>query len=429
MREIRLKEYERDEFRLSEDELSALTREKKALGLSIETSGHGAYVLRTSSKVGAVEVGGLAVIIEPKIKIKQLISLACYAMGYGGDFPAKFRGDFAYAEQSALPEILAQALASAAEKAFARGLLRGYVEREEALQTVRGRIRFDDQIRRRFGLPLPVEVRYDEFTDDILLNRLVKAANWRLRRAGPLSPGTRRRLGRIDALLDGVSLCRYPRNAVPEVKFDRLNGHYRDVVALARLILRYGAYEAERGEVRASGFTMDMNEVFQEFLTAALREKLGLHADAFRERWVNSLDTQGRIGLKPDLAWREGGRCVFVGDAKYKRMPNRGPGERDDRASNDERVDRASNADLYQILAYATALDLPGGMLIYAKDEDDQSEANAATYTVRHACKRLQVVALDLSGALDDVLGRVGEVADRIRALRDAAVSAPRHAA
>lgn len=415
MREIRLKEYQEREERLSEDELSALTREKKALGLSVEHSGHGAYELRTSSKVGAVEVGGLAVIIEPKIKIKQLISLACYAMARGRDGRIDFRGDFAYAEQSALPEFLAQALASAAEKAFARGLLRGYVEREEALQTVRGRIRFDDQIRRRFGLPLPVEVRYDEFTDDVLLNRLVKAANWRLRRAGPLSPGTRRRLGRIDALLDGVSLCRYPRNAVPEVKFDRLNRHYKDVVALARLILRYGAYEAERGEVRASGFTMDMNEVFQEFLTAALREKLAPYGGKLRSDKGRSpayLDEERRIALFPDLTWWEGERCVFVGDAKYKSI------------SNDE---RASNADLYQILAYATALDLPGGMLIYAKDERD--EANAATYTVRHTGKRLQVIALDLSDALDDVLRRVEETADRIRALRDAADGAPRRAA
>ena len=414
MREIRLKEYERSKpVGLSVGERDALGEAIPHLSISHVAGESGKYRITPGSTVGAVEVNGLSVIIEPKIGVGQLISLACYAMARGRDGLVKFGDDFAYAEQSALPEFLAQALAAAAEKAFARGLLRGYVEREEALQTVRGRIRFDDQIRRRFGLPLPVEVRYDEFTDDVLLNRLVKAANWRLRRAGPLSPGTRRRLGRIDALLDGVSLCRYPRNAVPEVKFDRLNGHYSDVVALARLILRYGAYEAERGEVRASGFTMDMNEVFQEFLTAALREQLGLSNDAFGERWVNSLDTQGRIGLKPDLAWQEGGRCVFVGDAKYKRM------------SND---DRASNADLYQILAYATALDLPGGMLIYAKDKD-RSEADAATYTVRHAGKRLQVVALDLSGALDDVLGRVGEIAGRIRALRDAAVGAPRRAA
>ena len=430
MREIRLKEYERSKpVGLSVGERDALGEAIPHLSIAHVAGESGKYRITPGSTVGAVEVNGLSVIIEPKIGVGQLISLACYAMARGRDGLVEFGGDFAYAEQSALPEFLAQALASAAEKAFARGLLRGYVEREEALQTVRGRIRFDDQVRRRFGLPLPVEVRYDEFTDDVLLNRLVKAANWRLRRAGPLSSGTRRRLGRIDALLDGVSLCRYPRNAVPEVKFDRLNGHYKDVVALARLILRYGAYEAERGEVRASGFTMDMNEVFQEFLTVALREKLGLSNDAFGERWVGSLDVEEQVSLRPDFAWWEGRRCVFVGDAKYKRMPNRGHGERVKRASNAERNERASNADLYQILAYATALDLPGGMLIYAKDEDDQSEANAATYTVRHACKRLQVAALDLSGALDDVLGRVGEIAGRIRALRDAAVGAPRRAA
>lgn len=421
MREISLREYQPKEERLSEGELSALTQAKKDLGLSITPSGHGAYTLRPSSVVGAVEVDGLSIIIEPKIGVGQLVSLACYAMDPRRDGLVKFGGDFAYAEETALPEFLARAFADAAEKAFARGLLRGYVAREEALQTIRGRIRFDDQIRRRFGLPLPVEVRYDEFTDDILSNRLVKAANRLLRRAGPLSSGTRRRLGRIDALLDGVSLCGYPRNAVPEVKFDRLNGHYEAVVALARLVLRYGAHEAERGGVRASGFTMDMNQVFQEFVTAALREKLGLSNGAFGERWVNSLDVEEKIRLNPDLVWQEGGRCVFVGDAKYKRIPNR---ERADRAPNAE---RASNADLYQILAYATALDLPGGMLIYAKD--DQSEANETTYTVRHAGKRLQVAALDLSGKLDAVLARVGAIAEDARALRNAAVGARRRAA
>jgi len=417
MREISLREYQPKEERLSEGELSALTQAKKDLGLSITPSGHGAYTVTPSSTVGAVEVGGLSVVIKSKIGVGQLISLACYAMGRKRDDLVKFRGDFAYAEETALPEFLARAFAGAAEKAFARGLLRGYVAREEALQTIRGRIRFDDQIRRRFGLPLPVEVRYDEFTNDILSNRLVKAANRLLRRAGPLSPGTRRRLGRIDALLDGVSLCGYPRNAVPEVKFDRLNAHYEVVVALARLVLRYGAHEAERGGVRASGFTMDMNAVFQEFVTAALREKLGLSNGAFGERW-DSLDVEEKIRLEPDLVWQEGGRCVFVGDAKYKRIPNR---ERADRAPNAE---RASNADLYQILAYATALDLPGGMLIYA-----EGEANEATYTVRHAGKRLQVAALDLSDTLDAVLARVGGIAEDARALRNEVVGARQRAA
>ena len=120
-----------------------------------------------------MEIGDLSVLIQPKIGIPQLLSLACYAIG-----AYKPQDDrlFDFGERVTLPDALALALGNAARRAFTRGLLHGYRAREEALQTVRGRIRFADQIRSRYGIAPPIEVRYNEFTDDILENRLVKAA-------------------------------------------------------------------------------------------------------------------------------------------------------------------------------------------------------------------------------------------------------------
>lgn len=172
------------------------------------------------------------------------------------------------------------------------------------------------------------------------------------------------------------------------------------MTTLARLILRHGAFEAARGKVRASGFLMDMNQVFQEFVTVALRETLGVSEHVFGERGIGSLDMEDRVALKPDLAWRDGARCMFVGDVKYKRADGGVP-----------------NADLYQLLAYATALDLPGGLLIYA-----QGEQEPVTHTVRHSGKRLEVATLDLSGALEETLARIGDLAQRIRRLRRSAI-------
>ena len=86
-----------------------------------------------------------------------------------------------------------------------------------------------------------------------------------------------------------------------------------------------------------------------------------------------------------------------MGDAKYKKIVH----------------DRVPNADLYQLLAYATALDLPGGLLIYAKGEAEPRE-----YHVRHTGKLLEVAALDLSGTLDEVLARVAGLADKVKGLR-----------
>ena len=243
-------------------------------------------------------------------------------------------------------------------------------------------------------------MRYDEFTDDILANRLVKAAAYRLGRMRLYSGKARTDLGWVAGMLDNVSLIAFPPNNVPEIKFDRLNAHYREVIALSQLILQHNAYEADRGKVRTSGFLMGMNKVFQEFVTVALREALGLNERTFRERNICSLDEAGRVHLRPDLTWWDGSDCTFVGDAKYKRIENQ----------------QVPNADLYQLLAYVTSLGLPSGMLIYAK-----GEAEPVIHEIRRSGKRLEVAALDLSGSLDEILARVGDLAERVRTLRDEA--------
>lgn len=397
MREINLQEWQWSmPIRLSAGERDAL-RQAVPLGNIEPVAGtDNDYRLRPGSTIGAVEIGDLSVVIEPKICIPQVLSLACYAIG-----KVKFQPeDFDYRDEYALPDALAIALTSHARRAFARGLLHGYRTEEEALYTVRGRIRFDEQLRRRFGVPLPVEVRYDEFTDDVLANRLVKAAAYRLGQARLRSIPARRNLGWLAAMLEDVSLVDFPPKDVPSVRYDRLNEHYRGVVELSRLILRHGEFETGRGAVRASGFLMNMNEVFQEFVTEALRDELKVSPSLFGEKSIESLDYGGRIHLRPDLTWWHGGVCVFVGDVKYKKITH----------------DSVPNADLYQLLAYTTALDLPGGLLIYAQDEAEPRE-----YRVRNGGKRLEVAALDLSGTLDDALNRVKGLAGKVVALRDEA--------
>lgn len=163
-------------------------------------------------------------------------------------------------------------------------------------------------------------------------------------------------------------------------------------VARARKVLA----GAGRGGVRAAGFLMDMNRVFEGFVRRALREELGLREPAFPEGRGAFLDEAGAIRLRPDLSWWEQGRCVFVGDAKYKRINHA----------------RIPNADLYQLLAYATALDLPGGLLIYAKGEREP-----AVHRVRHSGKQLEVVALDLAGTPNAILAQIGQVATQVQTM------------
>ena len=393
--EVNLTEYKKSEaVTLSISDRDALHQRVPSLSIEPVPGTKDQYHLTPGSTIGALEVGDLSVSIRPKLPISRVLYLASCAMG-----EIDFRKErFDFEDAATLVEALVPVLATAAHRAFARGLLHGYRTEEESLHTVRGRIRINEQIRRRFGISVPVEVRYDDFTDDVLANRLVKAAAARLGQLR-VRPESRRDLSGITARLDNVSLIEFPPSAVPELKFDRLNAHYREVVTLARFILRHAAIENERGTVRATGFLMNMNVVFQEFVTRALREALRVSE---RTLWSDkglpriALDQDGKVRLEPDLSWWNGRTCTFVGDAKYKRVEDR----------------RVPNADLYQLLAYTIALDLPGGLLIYA-----HGEAEEVVHRVNYAGKRLEVAALDLSGTIDDLLTRIHELANRVRAL------------
>ena len=63
--------------------------------------------------------------------------------------------------------------------------------------------------------------------------------------------------------------------------------------------------------------------------------------------------------------------------------------------------------------AYTIAADLPGGLLIYA-----HGEANPTVHTIRHVGKRLQIMAVDLSGSPQQILTEVAKIANRIRSIR-----------
>ena len=395
MPQIDLQEWRSSQHRLSIEQRDALRVLLSGDKLSIEpVRGTGdEYLLKPSSCIGAVDIDDLSVSIRPKLPIGRVLYLASYAMG-----DVDFREErFDFERQESLVEALVPALTRAARRAFGCGLLHGYRTEEEALHTVRGRIRVADQIRHRFGIPVPVEVRYDDFTDDVLPNQLVKAAAVRLGGMRIRSLQSRRDLGRISATLDNVSLVEFPAERIPEVKFDRLNEHYREVVTLARLILRHASIETTRGGVHASGFLMDMNKIFEEFVTHALREELQLTEHTFpaeREVW---LDEKEDIRMLPDLSWWDDSGCTFVGDVKYKTLQGK----------------PVRHADLYQLLAYTTALDLPGGVLIYA--EGGQPDA---CHDVCHAGKRLVITSLDLSGSISELHDEISKLAVRVEVLQ-----------
>ncbi|GIH69770.1 McrC family protein [Sphaerimonospora thailandensis] len=355
----------------------------------------GLWWIRDNGYVGAAAIGGVQVSIRPKTPIDRLLFLLGYSRSLRG-----WRQEEVHAgEHRDLLPALAHAFARGARRALDRGMLQGYREIEESAQVVRGRIREAEQIRRRYGLPLPMEVRYDEFTVDIAENRLLLAATTRLLCLPGLAEPTRKTLRHVLARLAGVSPL--VRGApLPTWHANRLNIRYHTALRLAELVLRGRSYELDDGTaVRVDGLLFEMWRVFEDFVTVALSEAFQPYGGrSSPQDRLHHLDEDRRVALRPDLvryAVGPGGieQPAAVVDAKYK--ISAGPD--------------GHNGDLYQMLAYCTVLGLSCGHLVYAK-----GDAEPYRHVVRRAGIEISRHALDLTLPPTELLAAVAELAANI---------------
>ncbi len=352
--------------------------------------GMGLYRIEPVGKVGSVRTATLQLDVRPKdrLGLSRLLFLLSYAGNQG------FRPDsVAATEDRELWSALAESLAQLAERALGRGVLQGYLTVDESLRTVKGRIRISDQISRRPGMLVPLEVSYDEFTEDIAENRILRAALERMGQVPGVRPDVLSRLRQLKGKLDAVT--RLPSGApLPPWTPSRRNVRYQSVLRLCELILRNASAEAGEGKLQTASFVVDMAEVFTDFVGTALRAamaafpgELRLQYNALLSEAVRDAD---RLSVRPDAVHLLGGRPVVVYDAKYKAATDLGA---------------SLTADHYQMLAYCTALRVPTAWLVYAGDGEMKLRRILNT--------DINVVEfpLDLSRPPSDILAAIGDLA------------------
>lgn len=346
----------------------------------------GGWLLKSSSRVGVAEGDGWDLRVSPRMDVPKLMFL----LGYASDPKGWKRSTAAFATESELFPAIASGFASQAARALSPAPIRGYVHVDDVSMSLRGRIRFADQIART--LPLPMEVSYDDHTIDIVENRLLLAAARVLLRFRRIPRKARTDLLRLVFLLDGVSPW---VGAVPEVPETRLNRGYKVALDLARLILGHSSISTKTGGVRSSAFSFDMNRVFEDFLSATLSEVLnGFGGDVRDQDRSYHLDREAALGLIPDISWWKSGRPIAVIDAKYKRLE----------------ADGFPNADAYQMLAYCTRMSLEEGFLVYAHDDKERPR----NHQIRNTDVTVKVRTIDVELEPEGLLAQVSRLAEEI---------------
>ncbi|MGH4018734.1 MAG: McrC family protein [Pseudonocardiaceae bacterium] len=356
----------------------------------------GLWNVASRGKVGVARVGDVEVWITPKLPIDRLLFL----VGYAAHSRSWLNEDVGLDVAEGLVPAIAQVLCRQTERALRPGLLQGYRTIEESATVLRGRLREADQRRRHHGRAIPMEIRHDDFTVDVPENQILLAAITRIAGVPRVDEESGRRLTTLRARLAGVSTP-VRGSRLPSWQPNRLNQRYHTALRLAEVIWQATSPEHTPGSLFANGFLFNLWKIFEDFLTVALSEELQARYDGVAVRhYPCHLDEARTMQLEPDLVWQVHGRPVAVVDAKYKQ----------------EKPSGYPYADLYQVLAYCTALRLSRGHLVYA-----QGNADAIRHVIPHAGIEIVCHALDLALPPGKLLAQVADIADELVANSPAA--------
>ena len=307
----------------------------------------GAYVLNPRQHVGIATLpSGRALECRPKVPARNLFLMLAAAFDLADPFLD------APADLGRIEEILAfvaSRFASLVEERLDRGPYRAYIEEEENLAVVRGRIVMAEDIRRNSILRQRIYCRYADYSWDVPENQVVRQvvrllAGWRL------LPQLSQRFRRIDALMEEVTPGRYTAAAIDRFVYHRLNEDYRPIHRLCRLFLETASPGDGTGPVAFDAFLLDMNRLFEAYVTSVVRDRLHSGLSMTAQETIH-LDRDEAVEMQPDIIVRRHGRAALVADCKYKRI-----------APSWHHL-----PDVYQMLTYCTALDTRNGLLIYPR--------------------------------------------------------------
>ena len=397
--------------------------------LQIEELRRGLRV-RTRSWVGVVRLPTVEIRVVPKVTRDQLglVRLLEYASGLDG--LTRLR-DGATVEASGdnLLELFVLLFVEAAERVLRRGLLSGYVEREDDLPVARGRILGDRQVLERFGQLDRIVCRFDELEHDVVENQLLTAA-LQVASSRVTSAGLQRRISRLRGVLEPI--CDTDRldlaGARTTLTYNRLNAHYETAHWLGWLLLDALGIDdlLAPGETRSFSFLLNMNRLFERFVTRAIEQILPAaryrvtSQIPFRSVVWNVSHQRPYTNIIPDVVVeRRGGSDHRVAiDAKYKLYDERG----------------FDQGDIYQTFLYAFALGttasggMPTSLLLYPATSEGSRSTRLRIHRLSGGTgAEIVGVGLPVSALLKELTADAGETPcrDSLATLIDDSLGSP----
>jgi 5-methylcytosine-specific restriction enzyme subunit McrC len=332
------------------------------------------YRLAPRGYAGVVVAPGCRLVIRPKISLDNLFLF----LDPTAPVPSVLDRTATVPADEVLDFLAGQFACRLAER-IAAGLYHGYRERSQEGPYLQGRLDVPAQLREAPGRKEQLHCLFDDFTPDVPCNRVLRATAECLLASPLVGDGVRAALRRTLAGLEEVQAVLPSTEEWERLCAGPLPAEYPPLFDLCRLLLDGLAPAETSGPTPAPAFLLNMERAWERHVTRAVAGAAG-NVSIQLAHTVGRDDREWPVVVRPDATVDRDGRPVVVVDAKWKR-----PGK------------RLASRDLYQVLAYCTALGGARAVLVYPGRRD-----RGRDYVFEHTPIRVTVRTLRVEGGREE---------------------------
>lgn len=292
-----------------------------------------------------------------------------------------------------------------------QGLYREYINRQESLPGLRGKIHMPGTIRNRLAHKQLLTCEFDELSENNLLNQILKTTVMLLLKHDEVKADSKDVLKK--SMLYFGDVDRVELSSVPwdSLRFPRGFPDYQMLIGICHMLVEALLPTTSDGEYKLHSF-MEKNlpKLYEKFILEYYRQHYPmLNANASQISWA--LDNEGYDlhsmlpAMQSDIHLQLGNTVLII-DAKFYRHSTLN--------HHNKQILRSQH--MYQIFSYVKNRDYAfgdeehkvSGMLLYAKTEDELQPDNV--YKIHG--NQISVKNLDLNVPFEDIAKQLNEIAE-----------------
>lgn len=306
-------------------------------------------------------------------------------------------------------DLLAAILAKGIGIQLKQGLYREYINRQEELSVLRGKINMSGTIKNQLVHKRVLTCDFDDLSENNLFNQIIKTTMSLLLRNDTVKSKYKDDLKKKMLFFSNIDFLEPTSIRWSSIRFQRNNQTYRMLISICQLILEGMLMTTDTGEYRLASFVDEqrMCRLYEKFILEYYnRHYPELKVSASQIPW--SVDDGVRTVLpmmQSDIHLQKDNTVLII-DAKYYSHTTQ--------TQYDKHTLHSNN--MYQIFAYVKNRDYEfgeeehtvSGMLLYAKTEEEIQP----DHVYQMHGNQISVRTLDLNLPFVDIAGQLNQIAE-----------------